>query len=962
MARWLVAIVVLAAGGAVAIRSWSSAQPAPSALLQSARQQLATGVFDEAERLALAAVAEDPSLTFAWVIAGESALHRRHYDSALEHFAEVAPDARIDLVPRARYGEAIAAYESRRLGRCERCLRQALGIQPDWFEARLRLVRLLGVTGRRWEQLPQIMTLLKNRNFQAELLLDLLGKDLPSGSAELLEEATIAEPSNPHAWLGLACLATEIRQMARAGELLERARSLSPNHPEIEVRWGLWLLDNRPEEFAAWHESLPPEVAKHPELWIARARWAERQAEPDAAVRCYWEALLEDPDLAEANRGVGRLLIRLGRPVDAEPYLIRADRLDQLTEIAERMRNEPPESPDVVRLIEILEQCGRYWEASSWASLAMEYHPRMRWAASTIHRTTAHLDAGFPRSSPELQPALSIPLGGYRLPDIGGIAEPVARAADSRIPETIHFEDATNLLSINFNYSTAPLLSPQQDRIIDTTGGGVAVFDYDRNGQPDVYFTQGGNYPFEPGKDLPTDRLYRSESRERVSDVTYDTKLVDVDFGQGAAAGDVDNDGFPDLYVGNLGWNRLWINLGDGTFVAASEFDAQAQWTTSVAIADLDGDTVPDLFDTGYCLGANLQSTSYRVFKGREVARHSLFRAAPDRVWCGRGDGTFRSIDSPVLDRPDGYGLAVAIGDFDGDHGLNLLVADEGAHTNFLKVHADGPDARPRISDSERQSLPAARGIACADVGGDGRLDLLLATQGPLPWTLLNGRRSEDPAASMPTPLDPEPTSDFSGYGAQFLDADLDGRPDLVITTGDISRPIPLGLSGSIAPRFYWNAGDDQFLGAAGSVGEYFAAQRVGRGLARLDWDIDGRPDFAASHLGSPVALVLNRSEPVGRPLTLLLVSTRSARDAIGTTVTVTAGPARRSQQLTAGDGFQASNERALMFGLPKSAPLAVVRVVWPGGHSEQFRLSPSVRRAVLIEGRTDPVILTRDQ
>ena len=169
-------------------------------------------------------------------------------------------------------------------------------------------------------------------------------------------------------------------------------------------------------------------------------------------------------------------------------------------------------------------------------------------------------------------------------------------------------------------------------------------------------------------------------------------------------------------------------------------------------------------------------------------------------------------------------------------------------------------------------------------------------------------------------------------------------------------------LSGSIAPRFYWNAGDDQFLGAAGSVGEYFAAQRVGRGVARLDWDTDGRPDFAASHLGSPVAVVLNRSEPVGRPLTLLLVSTRSARDAIGAMATVTAGPARRSQQLTAGDGFQACNERALMFGLPKSAPLAVVRVVWPGGHSEQFRLPPSARRAVLIEGRTDPVILSRDQ
>jgi len=276
-------------------------------------------------------------------------------------------------------------------------------------------------------------------------------------------------------------------------------------------------------------------------------------------------------------------------------------------------------------------------------------------------------------------------------------------------------------------------------------------------------------------------------------------------------------------------------------------------------------------------------------------------------------------------------------------------------------VRADEPGASPRIDDSERQSLPAARGIACADVGGDGRLDLLLATQGTLPWTLLNAHRPEAPTAGVPTPLDPEPTPDFSGYAAQFLDADLDGRPDLVITTGDVSRPIPIGLSGAIAPRFYWNAGDDQFLGGAGALGEYFAAQRVGRGLARLDWDSDGRPDFAASHLGSPVALVLNRSEPVGRPLTLLLVATRSARDAIGATVTVTAGPARRNQQLTAGDGFQSCNERTLMFGLPKSAPVAVVRIVWPGGHGEQFRLPPSASRVILIEGRADPVALAHD-
>jgi tetratricopeptide (TPR) repeat protein len=948
--RWLLAVVLLAALVAAMFRPWSSTQVPAAELLRSAREQFATGIFDEAERLALAAVASDPSLTFSWVIAGESALHRRQYDRALEHFSEIGSDGRFELFPRARYGEALAAYEARRLARCERCLRQALEAQPDWFEARLRLIRLLGVTGRHWEQMPHIMTLLRNRNIQAELLLVLLREESHYGAGDLLDEATQAEPSNPFAWLGMGCLATEFRQIARAGELLQQSRGLLPNHAEIETRWGTWLLENRPEAFVAWHQGTTADLEKHPQMWLTRGRWTERSGETAAAVRCYIEALLLDPDLPGANHGAGRLLVQLGRPKEAEPFLARADRLDQLSEIADRMRSERPRSAEVNRMIELLEQCGRFWEASAWATLASEFQPGARWSASSFQRGAVRLDAGAPRTAPEYQPALAIPVGSFPLPEIGGRSRIAPVEADSRIPRTIQFVDITSRLGLDFTYVSAPLAVSSREQIIDSTGGGVAVLDYDRDGRPDLYFTQGGAYPFLAGTGLPTDRLFRGSAPDETSDATVDTTMVDADFGQGVAAGDVDNDGFADLYVGNLGQNRLWINIGDGTFVESSSMAPPSQWTTSVVIADLDHDGVPDLFDTGYRNGD---------LPGTGAARPPRARAAPDRIWCGKGDGRFEPLASPLLERPDGYGLAVAVGDFDGDRGLDLLVADEGERTAFLKVRSRKSPQAAAVTINAGLSLPAARGIACDDIGGDGRLDVLLATQGRLPWTLLNGRDPAGALFELATPLDPEPDAMFAGYGAQFLDADLDGRSDVIVTRSEKSHA---GLGQSADPRFYWNAGDEQFLGAGATLGDYFATQRTGRGLVRLDWDVDGRPDFAASHLGSPAAVVLNRSEPVGRPLVLALVSTRMARDAIGTSVTITAGAARRSQQLTAGDGFHASNERLLLLALPKSAPDVLVRVVWPGGNSEQYRLPATIRRAVLIEGRDAPAILARDE
>lgn len=416
--RWLLAVVVLAVGVATAIEPWTSTDVSAAEQLAQAKEQFATGLFEEAERLALAAVSEDPSLIFAWVIAGESALHSRQFDRALAHFSEVGGEVRRDLIPRARYGEAIAAFEARQWGRCERCLRQALEHQPGWYEARLRLIRLLGATGRQWEQVSHITTLLRNRHNQAELLLILLKPDQLAGSVDQLEEVTQVEPTNPFGWLGMGCMAVHFRQMTRAGELLQQARLLHPNHPEIEIRWGMWLFDNQPERFTEWHAGLPVGTEEHPRLWVLRARWAEREGQPLAAIRCLLEALLLDPDIHEANSDVGRMLEGLGRTQEAEPFLDRGRRLFQLSEIADRMRQERSNRSDVGRMTRLLEQCGRSWEATAWTILVNEFHPDPERAGSTFHRRLPKTHTGGHRTAVEDQPARTMTTSDFPLPSI----------------------------------------------------------------------------------------------------------------------------------------------------------------------------------------------------------------------------------------------------------------------------------------------------------------------------------------------------------------------------------------------------------------------------------------------------------------------------------------------------------------------------------------------------------------
>ncbi|MBI3860869.1 MAG: CRTAC1 family protein, partial [Planctomycetia bacterium] len=204
-----------------------------------------------------------------------------------------------------------------------------------------------------------------------------------------------------------------------------------------------------------------------------------------------------------------------------------------------------------------------------------------------------------------------------------------------------------------------------------------------------------------------------------------------------------------------------------------------------------------------------------------------------------------------------------------------------------------------------------------------------------------------------------EPTVPMLGFGTQFLDADLDGWPDLVMANGHVDDFQESGVPYRMRGQYFSNRGNGRFVELSPEqLGDYFRREQLGRGMARLDWNRDGREDFAVSNLDTPASLVTNQTRDAGHFLALQLRGVASSRDAIGTTVVVRVADRRLVRQLTAGDGFQACNQRQLVFGLAESEVVDEIEIRWPAGLRQKFEKVPADSEYIFVEGRTDPVRL----
>ena len=523
----------------------------------------------------------------------------------------------------------------------------------------------------------------------------------------------------------------------------------------------------------------------------------------------------------------------------------------------------------------------------------------------------------------------------------------------------------------------------------EVMGAGVALFDYDNDGDLDIYLVQGSTLDdsdpstaiFPPSAAMwpLTDRLFRNDLQDgepRFTDVTAESGVSAAGYGMGVATGDIDNDGWLDLYVTNLGSNQLWRNRGpgpDGT-VTFEDFTAAAgaddpRWSVSATFADVDADGWLDLYVTNYVDFVVTGTKRCKSLTGApDYCGPISYRPQGDKLLYGTGGGRFedRSVAAGIANAT-GSGLGVLSGDFDGDGRADLYVANDGMPNWMWQQQPDGSFRDEALKRGSALSLEgmaeAGMGVVAGDVDADGDEDLLVTHLALETNTLyLNDGSGFFDDATVASGLGAASFT-FTGFGAAFLDLDNDGWLDLMAVNGAVKQipelvaeqePYPVHMP-NLLFRNAGASGRSSFERASEEAAG-FSHSEVSRGLAVGDLDNDGDADVVVANNSGPARLLINQIGGENHWLGLRLVGGEASRDMLGASAGVerAGGPTLWRRVRTGGSYLSASDPR-LLFGLGDSPQVDGVVVEWPSGLRERFQVETG-RYTTLREGTGEAV------
>jgi len=512
--------------------------------------------------------------------------------------------------------------------------------------------------------------------------------------------------------------------------------------------------------------------------------------------------------------------------------------------------------------------------------------------------------------------------------------------------------------------------TPEKKVIIEAKGSGVCLLDYDNDGWLDIYLVNGSTFDALAGKaPSPHAALFHNNHDGTFTDVTEKAGVANDRWGLGCAVGDYDNDGWPDLYVTNIGANRLFHNNHDGTFkdVAVKAGVALEEPSQDVAVdhsgatfGDYDGDGRLDLFVAGYIrydfehpplsgsAAVHLKTCQYR---GVDVMCGPRgLEGAGDHLFHNNGDGTFTdvSVKAGVSDPRHYYGLGTVFADVNNDGKPDLLVANDST-PNYLYINkGDGTfddqslESGFALNGDGREV--ANMGLAVGDYENNGHLDVVSTDfSDDYDLVFINDGTGVFTDTSHKTRV-AVPSIPFVGFGDGFLDYDNDGWKDLLIVNGHVYPAVDQhpdwGMSYAQRPLLFHNLKNGTFELVPAVEGSGLATLTVGRGAAFGDLFNDGKIDVVINSLDHAPVLLRNVNPDKHHWVEMKLVGgPRSPRDAVGATVYLTAGGIRQREDVLSGGSYLSSNDMRVHFGLGDAMNVYSVEINWPSGRVEKLQL-----------------------
>lgn len=942
--------------------------------------------FDEAWEECQKVLFTSPNDARALYVSAEVLLHRKKIDQALAMVDRIAisdPEYGL-LAHRSAMNwcsdrSSVVAAEERAIKILER--------KPDDYETNKFLAALLDLQGRRFESSLVMQKLVRSSAVDLTTLVLAIDTVKPVAGDELSLKKLERNPTEIRLKSSLAFGAMYEKKPEQAESLFREILQTDRSATAVWIGLGLSLIDQEKWiELSDWYQQAPRKAMElFPDYWRAMGLWLLHQNRHQDAAKCFTRSLELDPMNHLAAGQLAQTLAILGDTSGAA----LAEQAFQETQLANRnlnyCRDGNRRSEWMLQIADTLESRGRVLEAILWR----EFNERANNPASTKIKEFEILRSRLSQSGPStLQTRLDRSSDAYPAIDWTSLTQSVNPSADhptarlgkaGGVQAKLGWIDVAKELHADIVYRNGDDPKTLGMQTYQSNGAGAGVIDYDRDGWPDLFVLQGGSDPRDPASNDPN-VLLRNIAGSNFRNAANDAKVNQRGYGQGIAVGDWDQDGFADLFVLNFGQNQLLRNQGDGTFEAIvvemmkRDVSNHPVWSVSGAIADINGDALPDLVEVNYASGIDV-ITHLCISKEKvpQVCRPTEFPASEDFIYLSDGQGGFRLANQDWnLPMQDGRGLGLIVGNLDRKHGNDIYIAnDMSANNLYLSAQDPNRPGRFLVADEavrrgcavDNQGKPqASMGVGCADIDRNGTLDLFMTNfiDEYNAIYLQNEMGFFSDASRRYRLIDPKKKT--LGFGAQCLDLDCDGWQDLMVVNGHVDDYRSKGQPYTMRPEVFLQR-DAVFAQQPNeSLGDFFNKEYLSRCLGLWDFNRDGLVDCYVTHLDHPLSILKNQTITDGAWFSIELTGTVSERDAIGAMVTVQVGQERWVHQRLAGNGFECTNEDFIHLGLGISPNIDSLEIAWPSGQISRWENLAINRRYRAVEGQVvlDEVKLRR--